>query len=101
MCSGGLPKKKNTANLRFVGADADAVLANMRPVAASAGSACSSGSIEPSPVLLAMGLSREAVFESVRFSLGRFTTEREVDVAAGRVVTAVEYVRAVMQRTAR
>ena len=87
----------NTANLRFVGADAEAVLANMHPVAASAGSACSSGSIEPSPVLLAMGLSRDAAFESVRFSLGRFTTDQDIDVAAEITVTAVEYVRAVTQ----
>ncbi len=87
----------NTANLRFVGADAEAVLANMHPVAASMGSACSSGAIEPSAVLLAMGVSREAAFESVRFSLGRFTTAEEIDAAVGRVVTAVEYVRAVTQ----
>ncbi|MDE0678213.1 MAG: cysteine desulfurase family protein [Acidimicrobiaceae bacterium] len=83
----------NTANLRFGGADADAVLVNMDPVAASAGSACSTGAIEPSPVLTAMGLSREAAFESVRFSLGRFTTAAEIEVAAREVVTAVRYVR--------
>ena len=83
----------NTTNLRFCGADADAVLVNMDPVAASAGSACSTGAIEPSPVLTAMGLSREAAFESVRFSLGRFTTAAEVEVAARGVVTAVCYVR--------
>ncbi|MCY3950591.1 MAG: cysteine desulfurase family protein [Acidimicrobiaceae bacterium] len=83
----------NTANLRFSGADADAALVNMDPVAASAGSACSTGAIEPSPVLTAMGLSREAAFESVRFSLGRFTTAAEIEVAAREVVTAVRYVR--------
>ena len=83
----------NTANLRFCGADADAVLVNMDPVAASAGSACSTGAIEPSPVLTAMGLSRDAAFESVRFSLGRFTTAAEIEVAAREVVTAVRYVR--------
>lgn len=83
----------NTANLRFRGADADAVLVNMDPVAASAGSACSTGAIEPSPVLTAMGLSREAAFESVRFSLGRFTTAAEIEIAAREVVTAVRYVR--------
>ena len=83
----------NTANLRFCGADADAVLVNMDPVAASAGSACSTGAIEPSPVLTAMGLSRDAAFESVRFSLGRFTTASEITAAAERVVTAVRYVR--------
>ena len=83
----------NTANVRFVGADAEAVLVNMDPVAASAGSACSSGAIEPSPVLTAMGRSREAAFESVRFSLGRFTTASEIEEAARIVVTAVRYVR--------
>lgn len=83
----------NTANLRFCGTDADAVLVNMDPVAASAGSACSTGAIEPSPVLTAMGLSRDAAFASVRFSLGRFTTESEIAAAAEHVVTAVRYVR--------
>ena len=83
----------NTANLRFQGADADAVVVNMDPVAASTGSACSSGSIEPSDVLLAMGLSREAAFECVRFSLGRFTTRAEIDLAVDRTVQAVERVR--------
>ncbi len=83
----------NTANLRFVGADSEAVMANMDPVAVSAGSACSAGSIEPSEVLLAMGLSRDAAFESVRFSLGRFTSEDDVDLAADMAVGAVERVR--------
>ena len=84
----------NTANLCFVGADAEAVMANMDPVAVSIGSACSSGSIEPSDVLLAMGRSHETAFESVRFSLGRFTTESEVDTAIERATAAVERVRA-------
>lgn len=83
----------NTANLRFQGADADAVVVNMDPVAASTGSACSSGSIEPSNVLLAMGLSRDAAFECVRFSLGRFTTREEIDLAVHRTVQAVTRVR--------
>lgn len=83
----------NTANIRFVGADADAVLVNVDPVAVSTGSACSSGSIEPSAVLLAMGLDRDAAYESVRFSLGRFTTATEIDIAVDRTVTAVSRVR--------
>ena len=83
----------NTANLRFRDADADAVVVNMDPVAASTGSACSSGSIEPSDVLLAMGLSREAAFECVRFSLGRFTTQEEIDLAVDRTVRAAARVR--------
>lgn len=84
----------NTANVRFVGADADAVMANMDAVAVSAGSACSSGSIEPSEVLLAMGVAREAAFEAIRFSLGRFTTEADVMTAVRSIVGAVEHVRA-------
>ena len=83
----------NTANLRFSGADADAVVVNMDPVATSTGSACSSGSIEPSDVLLAMGLSRDAASECVRFSLGRFTTREEIDLAVDRTVQAVKRVR--------
>ena len=84
----------NTANLCFVGADAEAVMANMDPVAVSIGSACSAGSIEPSEVLVAMGRSHETAFESVRFSLGRFTTESDVDTAVRSATTAVERVRA-------
>ena len=84
----------NTANIRFAGADAEAVVANMDPVAVSTGSACSAGAIEPSAVLLAMGLSREAAFESVRFSLGRFTTAEEIEIAVKKTTAAVEYVRA-------
>ena len=84
----------NTVNLRFVGADAEAVLANMDPVAVSIGSACSAGSIEPSEVLVAMGLSYEAAFESVRFSLGRFTTAAEIETAIESATAAVERVRA-------
>lgn len=84
----------NTANLRFAGADAEAVMANMDPVAVSIGSACSAGSIEPSEVLVAMGLTHEAAFESVRFSLGRFTTIEDVDLGVERAIAAVERIRA-------
>ena len=83
----------NTANVRFKGADAEAVVANMDPVAVSTGSACSSGSIEPSQVLLAMQIPNHAAFESVRFSLGRFTTREDVELALKRAETAVSYVR--------
>lgn len=91
----------NTANVRFERADAEAVVTHMDPVAVSTGSACSSGSIEPSQVLLAMGQPRDSAFESVRFSLGRFTTEEDIDLAVERTVTAVEYVRAMTEEVAR
>ncbi|MCY4258015.1 MAG: cysteine desulfurase family protein [bacterium] len=87
----------NTASIRFCGADAEAVMHNMDPVAVSTGSACSSGAIEPSAVLLAMGLSRQAAFETVRFSLGRFTTEAEIQTAIQQAVTAVRYVRSMTE----
>ncbi|MDE0160506.1 MAG: aminotransferase class V-fold PLP-dependent enzyme [Acidimicrobiaceae bacterium] len=95
MLQNGDPSRRlpNTANLCFAGADAEAVMANMDPVAVSIGSACSAGSIEPSEVLLAMGRSHEAAFESVRFSLGRFTTPEEIDTAIERAAAAVERVR--------
>lgn len=83
----------NTASIRFESADAEAVVTQMDPVAVSMGSACSSGSIDPSAVLLAMGLSRDAAFETVRFSLGRFTTEGDIDAAVASAVTSVQYVR--------
>ena len=89
----------NTANVRFEGADAEAVVATMDPVAVSTGSACNSGSIEPSRVLLAMGIPSDAAFESVRFSLGRFTTEEDIDSSIERTVSAVNYVRAMTRES--
>jgi cysteine desulfurase len=83
----------NTASVHFDGTDAEAVMANMDPVAVSTGSACSAGSIEPSEVLTAMGLSRDAAFESARFSLGRFTTDADIDLAAESATAAVRRVR--------
>ena len=84
----------NTANVRFEDADAEAVVANMDPVAVSTGSACDSGSVEPSGVLLAMNIPRDAAFESIRFSLGRFTTREDVDFGVEKAVAAVGHVRA-------
>ena len=65
----------------------------MRDVAVSSGSACSSANPEPSHVLLAMGLSEDLARASLRFGLGRFTTEAEIDFAAGAVGDAVERLR--------
>jgi cysteine desulfurase len=63
-------------------------------VSCSAGSACSSGSLLPSPVLRAMGLPDELLRSAVRFSFGPGTTEAEVDDAAERVVVVVRRLRA-------
>ncbi|MEZ6191916.1 MAG: aminotransferase class V-fold PLP-dependent enzyme [Phycisphaerales bacterium] len=73
----------NTSNIAFPGLEAEAILLGLseRGVCASAGAACSSGSLEPSPVLLAMGVPEPVAHGSVRFSLSRDTTDAEVDQA--------------------
>ena len=68
----------NTLNVGFVGRDGREILAAMPEVAASTGSACHSGGTEPSPVLAAMGVPREAGAGAVRLSLGRATTDDEL-----------------------
>lgn len=71
----------NTANISFEFVEGESLLLNldMKGVAASSGSACTSGSLEPSHVLLAMGLSHEMSHGSVRFSLGKSNTVEEID----------------------
>ncbi|MBV9851613.1 MAG: IscS subfamily cysteine desulfurase [Armatimonadetes bacterium] len=76
----------NTLNLRFEDVEADALLLGMPQVALSSGSACTSASVEPSHVLRALGLTDAQARSSLRFSLGRFTTEEEIDRVAERVV---------------
>lgn len=85
---------KNTLNLRFHAASSDAVLVSLAKVAASRASACSAGIEEPSHVLLAMGMTSREAEESMRFSLGRFTTSAEIEAATEDVSAAVTRVRA-------
>lgn len=78
------------ALMRFPGNDASDLLARMQPkIAASTQSACSSGSIEPSHVLRAMGLDRKMASECIRFSFGRFSTEQQVSAAIGVLSTTL------------
>ncbi|NBX26418.1 MAG: cysteine desulfurase [Planctomycetes bacterium] len=88
------PRLWNTASVAFPGLEAEAILLALseRGVFASAGAACSSGSLEPSPVLLALGLPERVAHGTVRFSLSRGTTETEVREAAGRIEAAVQAV---------
>lgn len=81
----------NTSNIAFPGLEAEAILLGLseRGVCASAGAACSSGSLEPSPVLLAMGVPEPAAHGSVRFSFGRESTGGEVDRALDILVEVV------------
>ena len=89
----GAPRLPNTSSLRFEGAQAAQLLPVLYDVAASAGSACHSRRDAPSHVLTAMGLTPEQARATVRFSLGRPTTEAEVDAAVENVVEAVHLVR--------
>ena len=80
-------------HLSFAGVDAESLLMSLPEIALSTGSACSSAAVEPSHVLRAIGLTEERARSSVRFGLGRFNTEEEVDYVASRVVEAVRRLR--------
>ncbi len=88
----------NTTNIGFPRMEAEAILLLMseRGVCASAGAACASGSLEPSPILRAMGVAPEVAHGSVRFSLSKETTDEEVDQAAAIVAQCVQRLRAVV-----
>lgn len=85
---GGVP---HTLNVSFPGCRADSLLMNLdlAGVACSTGSACSSGSLLPSPVLQAMGLPDDVLHSAMRFSLSALLSEAEVDEAAGRIAAVV------------
>ena len=83
------PRLPNNLNIAFEKIDGEAMLTAIKDVALSSGSACSSAEVEPSHVLLAIGLPAELASGSIRFGLGRWTTEEEVDYVAGRVVEVV------------
>jgi len=85
----------NTTDIRFDGIEGEAVVIalDLRGFAVSSGSACSSGAVEPSHVLLAMGLSPEDARSSVRFSLGPENTEAEVDGLIEAVEASVAHLR--------
>jgi len=84
----GAPRLPHTSNVSFRGLDRRALLMalDLAGVACSSGSACASGSSEPSPVLLAMGCDKETVAGSLRFSLGATTTAEEIDEAVRRIL---------------
>jgi cysteine desulfurase len=72
----------NTLNVSITGVHGDDLLAAVPEIAASTGSACHTGATEPSPVLHAMGLGRDRALAAVRLSVGRWTTEEDIDRAA-------------------
>jgi cysteine desulfurase len=75
----------NTLNVSFIGLIGAEILVRLDGVAASTGSACHSGRIEPSPVLQAIGVAPEVAMGAIRFSLGRTTTRDEIDVVVERM----------------
>ena len=68
----------NVSNIRFDGIDSDAVISGLEHIFISNGSACTSTSIDPSHVLIAMGLSPDQAFSSIRFSLGKYNSKSEM-----------------------
>jgi cysteine desulfurase len=83
----------NISNMRFQGVDSDSLMLAMPDVAVSSGSACTAATPAPSHVLRAMGIGYEAAGESIRFSVGRFTTDAEVRYATRRVADVVQRIR--------
>jgi cysteine desulfurase len=75
----------NTLNISFVSQVGAEVLARLEGVAASTGSACHTGQVELSPVLKAMRVAPEVGMGAIRFSLGRDTTQHEIDAVADRL----------------
>ena len=80
-------------NISFQFVEGESLLMGMKGMAVSSGSACTSASLEPSYVLRALGLSDEVAHSSIRFSVGRFTTEAEIDRAIEMVTATVERLR--------
>ena len=83
----------NTSNIGFRGVDARTLIRDMHDIAVSTRSACSSGDPGPSHVLKAIGLTDDEAYSCIRFSLGRFTTEEEIDYTIGKVITSVRKLR--------
>jgi cysteine desulfurase len=85
----------NTTNFLFPGIEGEALVIalDLKGLACSTGAACSSGAVEPSHVLTAIGLPPEEARASLRFSLGRHTTEKEIDFALGVIPAAVAQLR--------
>lgn len=81
-------------NVSFAGVEGESLLMGLRDIAVSSGSACTSASIEPSHVLRALGVEDELAHSSIRFSLGKFTTDAEIDYAIQHIVSVVHRLRA-------
>ena len=83
----------HTANISFKYVEGEGLMMAMKDMAVSSGSACTSASLEPSYVLKSLGLSDDLAHSSIRFGLGRFSTEEEVDFAIEKTKQAVNHLR--------
>lgn len=85
----------STLNVSFNGAEGEAILLylDLEGIAVSTGSACASGSLDPSHVLMATGIPQEQAHGSIRMSMGRDTTEEEIDYVVGRLTKVIKRVR--------
>jgi cysteine desulfurase len=84
----------NTTNIQFKGCDSEALIMGLQNIAVSNGSACTASSIEPSHVLLALGLTETEAFSCIRISLGRFNKAEEIPIVVEAVKKLVENLRA-------
>jgi cysteine desulfurase len=80
-------------NMSFVYVEGESLLMGIHDIAVSSGSACTSATLEPSYVLKALGLGDDVAHSSIRFGLGRFNTEAEVDYVAAKVIDVVKKLR--------
>lgn len=87
------PRIPGCLNVRFNGVEGESLMVRLQKVAISSGSACNSANPNPSHVLLALGLSHEEAHNSIRISLGRFTTDEEVDTAIAHITEQVNRLR--------
>ncbi len=93
--SGSAPRTPNTTNIYFdcIEGEALVIALDLKGIAVSTGAACSSGAIEPSHVLVAMGLSADRARASMRFSLGKQNTEQDVDLLLNMLPATVSRLR--------
>ena len=83
----------NVTNISFGGVDGELLLDKFRDIAVSSGSACTSASVEPSHVLKAIGVNDELAYASIRFSLGKYITDEEIDFTIKYVEEVVKSLR--------
>ncbi len=83
----------HTSNMSFAYVEGESMMMAIKEIAVSSGSACTSASLEPSYVLKGLGLGDELAHSSIRFSMGRFTTEEEVDFVIAKVISGVNRLR--------